>query len=185
MINSKYISIGVVVAVLISLAAFFQAGPGSVGPQGPQGPSGQTVGALSSPDIASPYFSFGGVRSWGYSMPFQDATSTICTFQSPAATSSLEFASIEITTATSTASFFEIAQSRDRAATTTSIQKISVPTTELLDWVSTSTGGVVGTTIFGPNRFLNVKVGGFIIHAGDGLLEGQCKAVFVTLPDNF
>ena len=183
MINPKYISIGVVLAVLISAIAFFKAGPGSVGPQGPKGDS--VVGAVSSPDIMAPYFSYGGVRHWGYSMPFTDATSTICRFQSPAATSSLEFVSIDITTATSTASFIEVGQSANQNATTTRIQAISVPTTELLDYVGTTTDKVVGTWIFGPNRYLNVKVGGFIIHAGDGLLEGTCKATFVSLPDVF
>lgn len=58
------------------------------------------VGAVSSPDLQSPYFSYGGVRHWAQSTDnLVQASTTICVLQSPAATSTLAFSSLKFTTA--------------------------------------------------------------------------------------
>ena len=177
--NNK-VWLGVGVAALIGVFSFFRGG--TPGPQGPQGDPGKTVvGAVSGPDRTFPTESRNGIHEQFNQAAFKDATSTICGFRSPAATSSLTFASLKISTATSTAVMFDIAQSRDQSATTTLITSLTIASDLGLDWVSTSTVGVVGTTIFGPNRYLNFNVGGTNIPSGDGALEGTCQAIFTVL----
>ena len=151
----------------------------------------QTLGAVSSPDIMSPYFSFGGVRQWAaHTDNLNHASTTICSMQSPAATSTLVFGSVKLTTGTTTAIALEMAKDTSYAATTTRISYdvlASGAQTTMVAFVASTTGayGANGQAhtadeldmVFAPNTYLNVKYGGA---AGAlNVLVGSCNAVWV------
>lgn len=84
---------------------------GKVGPQGPAGPrglqgpkgdAGETLGAVVGPDQFLPYWNFNGVNRTFLRQPWVQATSTVCSIQSPSATSTLVMAKVALTEATST-----------------------------------------------------------------------------------
>src|SRR3990167_70957 len=60
------------------------------------------LGALTGPDIPYTYFSFGGVRRFAGNQSLNQSSTTICSIQSPAATSTLINGSVKITTGTTT-----------------------------------------------------------------------------------
>lgn len=77
-------------------------------------------GAVASPDIISPYFSFGGLKHWaGRTDSMTQATTTVCAIQSPAATSTLAWASVLFKVSSTTASIVTLATSTSPYATTT------------------------------------------------------------------
>lgn len=86
----------------------------------------QPVGALTSPDLSSRYFSFGGVRSWASRKSLEAATTTVCALQSPNATSSLVRTGLNVTTGTSTAGTITMATSSSPFATTTSLESFTI-----------------------------------------------------------
>src|SRR3990167_11214779 len=62
---------------------------------------GDKLGALSNPDLISNWFSFGRVREWAYKsdmLSSGNASTTVCSFRSPDATSTIMFASANIAT---------------------------------------------------------------------------------------
>src|SRR3990167_10631967 len=54
----------------------------------------ERVGAFPGPDINSDYLSFNGVKHWYYSSKLRTATTTVCSFKSPAATTTVSMAGI-------------------------------------------------------------------------------------------
>ena len=147
-----------------------------------------------SPDISSPYFSYGGVRHWGATVSTLDqATTSICRIISPFSTSTLQVASVQITTGSTTPLVFEIAKSTLPSATTTRLLYASTtpgyPTFTAQTGVATTTTQEITTRsaiartatwedmIFAPNTYLTVKVGG--AKGALNVLEGSCKATWV------
>ena len=147
------------------------------------------VGAVTGPDIASPYFSFGGVRHWGYSQDIRQGTTTVCSFQSPVSTSTLDIGSVQVTTGTSSVISVEIAKDNPRTlgntGMTTRLGYLVTTDSQKFTLLASTTmpTGVVGAIdtntnwIFGPSNYLNVKIGGFL--GTTNVLVGTCKAVFV------
>lgn len=148
------------------------------------------VGAVSSPDIMSPYFSFGGVRQWAaHKDSLNQASTTICSLQSPAATSTLLFADVKITTGTTTAVVLEMAKATTYAATTTRITYAPLGSGALITlnaFVASTTGayGSLGQQhtadetdlIFAPNTYLNVKYGNTL--GSLNVFVGSCNAIW-------
>lgn len=134
-------------------------------------------GALSSPDIQSPYISWGNVRQFAYRTEnLQQATSTVCTIQSPAATSTLNLGSgIQFTTGSTSASTVVVTKGATPYATTTLL---------FAGLLSASSGGnVIATTstnnfVFAPNTYFNVGMLG-----GTGVFSptGACQASFTAI----
>lgn len=145
---------------------------GPVGPQGPAGKSAQTFGSVSNPDIASPYFSFGGVKHWAYRQVMTTG-STTCAIQAPVATSTLVGATASFTNIAST-TVMEIGMDQFAFATTTSISKTTVTGGTQAQIVASSTAS---TLIVPPNYYINTKVGSGAI-AGTTNTAGVCIAVF-------
>lgn len=117
----------------------------------------RNVGAVASPDIQSPYFSFGGVRFWGgKTESLTAATTTVCAIQSPAATSTLVNASIYFNVSSTTASVVTLAKSATAFATTTSLGTLGL--------AANAQGGAVATTtsaqVWGPNQWFVVGMQG-------------------------
>lgn len=103
---------------------------GPVGPRGPKGDPGESVGAVVGPDLFLPYLNINGVNRQYSRVPFSQGTTTVCSIQSPSATSTLVSAKITLTEATTTNVFVNWGRGDDfedfgtttlvnRAATTT------------------------------------------------------------------
>ena len=90
--------------------------------------------AIASPDIASPYVSVSGVRKWyARSETFIQSSTTLCSIESPRATSTLTHASIWVNVGSST------------TETLLSLMRVATPT-----FVSTSTGTQIDYDIVIP-----------------------------------
>lgn len=151
------------------------------GKQGPKGESGaigmpQKLGALASPDIPYNWFSFGDVRRFAYTQTLNQASTTVCSFLSPASTSTLISASLQITTGTTTQLLWDIAKSTVPDATTTAIgTSFTVASNKQATIVASTTPTAEATTIE-PSRYLNFKYGG--ANGSLNVLVGTCKATF-------
>jgi len=116
------------------------------------------LGALSGPDILSPYLSIGGVRSWYGSMDLRVGTTSVCAVQAPAATTTLVSATARIDTAAGYATAWEIGNATTAFATTTSLG--------LLGLAASTNGALIATTsvtalkdgIVPPNTWINVRL---------------------------
>ena len=162
---------------------------GERGLQGQKGESGAIgmpakLGALSSPDIPYPYFSFGGVREWANKGTLNQASTTLCSILSPVSTSTLVSANIKITTGTTSAIALEIGKGTLTATTTRLAYQVlgSNAQVTLTAVTATTTGasGVVFTTepdyVFAPSTYINFKYGGTL--GSLNTLVGTCQSKF-------
>ena len=138
------------------------------------------VGALSSPDLASRYFSFGGVREYaGSSKAPVQASTTICAFQSPAATSSLDFASLNLSSLSVAETIVTLAKATTAYATTTLIgNQMTVAANGAVTILAstTATQKVAAADVFAPNTWLVFGVQGTTSPLI--LPVGKCQARF-------
>lgn len=135
----------------------------------------QKVGAISSPDIPSPYLSWGGVRSWAGHTDILTNASTSCSFQSPNATSSLDYASITIASTTSNAIIIEMGVANDPNSTTTLIgTKYSLAASTMLTIVASTSNAAGAGILFAPNQYFNIKLGGVANGVG-----GNCNVQWI------
>lgn len=139
----------VLVAVAISVGIGFSVAP--------KGVVQNTLGALTGPDIPSNYLNWGGIREWKFSASPKAASYTLCSFQSPAATSTLKSASISLTTSTTSASTLYIAKAATATATTTLLGTASAIAAGAQTTVvaSTTLGAAASPDIIAPNQYIN------------------------------
>ncbi len=140
------------------------------------------VGSATGPDIFSPYFTVNGVRQWFTRTALTKATTTPCAIKSPAATSTLVFADVQVTTASSTATTWTLAKSANPFATTTRLNVFSLSSGVLGTMIGTSspsgvTAVVDDTNVIAPNQWLVWGVAGTLI-ADSTKLNGSCQAIF-------
>lgn len=139
------------------------------------------LGAVSGPDLYSPYWNVNGVRQWFVRQPMNRATTTLCSMRAPtSATSTLNFASFQIVTGTSTSATIDIGTSTSAFATTTNLvaaKSIASGAQGYAYW--SPVGGSVDDAKMAPGEYVNVKT------AGAGLsgytYGGFCQAVFLEL----
>lgn len=141
-----------------------------------------TLGALTGPDIPSSYLNWGGVRTWQYSQAMALA-STTCSFQSPAATSTLTFAGARVSAAPLGTNQYEWGIGATAYATTTSLGRGLIGSgaqgTVLASTTNAHTGDNVDQeTVLAPNTYVNLKVG---TSTPTGQ-TGNCYARFTDLP---
>lgn len=132
-----------------------------------------SAGAISSPDIQSNYFSYGGVRHWGVrTESLIQASTTVCALQGPAATSSLRFASIRLNVSSTTASNVNFGVGPTPYAISTAIGGQAVAANAKADVVATS------TLIVSPNAYVV-----FTMSGGTGTFSptGNCEATWIEL----
>jgi len=148
-------------------------------------------GSASSPSVIDGNMDVNGVQTVYRSSGLNQASTTICSLKSPAATSTLVFGSVKLTTGTTTAIALELAKDTTYAATTTRISYdvLASGVQETLTAFVASTTGTYGALgqyhtadeqdlVFAPNTYLNAKYGGA---AGSlNVLVGSCKAEFVV-----
>ncbi len=132
--------------------------------------------AVASPDIMSPYFSFGGVRHWASRTDsLTQATTTVCALQSPSATSTLVTAFINFTVSTTTASTVTLAKANTAYATTTLLGSVTLAANAQGIAVASTTG----SHIFSPNTWFVVGM------AGNGANTysptGTCQAIWTSV----
>lgn len=136
-----------------------------------------SLGAVSSPDIPSPYVSWGGVRNWAGHTDVLANASTTCSIQSPAATSTLDYASISFVTASTSALQIEFGSDTTGFATTTRIGNLlTLAASSQGTFVASTTNAANSPLIFAPNTYMNVKIGG----GGVGTTAvGNCQAAWI------
>lgn len=142
------------------------------------------VSSVASPDILSPYFSFGGVKNWGgRTDALTQATTTICAIQSPASTSTLQFASIRLSVSSSTASRLVMAKAANAFATTTSLGSAVFPANTPGTLIATTTpaDALDEDKTFGPLQWLVVGMQDNTPEAGAGTFSptGTCVATWI------
>lgn len=149
----------------------------------------ERMGAFSGPEISSPYLAINEVRDYYYSGTFANATSTLCSFRLPPATTTLVTWDGQITTATTVAVDLHLDNSAGSgnatqltATSSTNLITANVAADVLgeLSYRATTTG-MNTKNVFGPNRYLvlGVKRPDSIADAGvstDVIGDGFCKA---------
>lgn len=173
--NIKKITIGLAIA-LVALTGFVLGGGRIVIRE-----TAERLGALAGPDIASPFLKWGGLETWRGSMALNTATTTPCAIQAPSATSTLDFSSLTIQTASSTATTWTVAKATTAFATTTPLRNnISLGSGAqgtMLHIASTTAVAIDSVDVFGPNEWLVWSVAGTAV-ADTTKLNGICKASF-------
>lgn len=137
-------------------------------------------GALSGPDISSPYLKWGEIAIWNTEASMRAATTTLCAIPNPqTATSTIKSITWQITTGTTTAAAITVATSTSQYATSTSNeliadQAVASEAQGTANWVPG-----VNTGILGPNEYLLVKTAGAGL--GGYTYTGTCSAQFEAL----
>ena len=117
-------------------------------------------GAVSGPDIDSPYVRLNGHYIFSYHSTLKQATTTVCSYKSPPATTTLTFGSVQFNTASSavaTAVEFGYHATSPSATTTRigSVQNITAGFKATI--LASSTATALGFAVIPPNSFINIK----------------------------
>lgn len=180
--------------VLIGFVAVFAFAVGGYAsmhrPVAPAQPMQQAprAGAVSGPDIPSPYFSVGGQRQWMAHPQFLTGSSTLCGIQSPAATTTLEFFSA-IGRTGPYAYEYTLSWGATQNASTTRLAQGWVGSEGQGEIVATSTIGIGGTTlskadnVIPPNTWLMARVGTTSATAASATFAptGTCGLMLIEL----
>lgn len=139
-----------------------------------------TIGGLAGPDIPSTYLKWGGghgVRLYPTSYPLKTATTTVCSIQSPLATSTLVSGGILFTTSTTTASTGAIGKASNPTATTSVLNTWSLAANEQGLFSASTTAQIGASAVFAPSEFLNFTMAG---NVGGTTFSpvGSCHATF-------
>ena len=136
------------------------------------------LGAVSGPDIFSPYLSVNGVETYSYSSLFNKASSTICAFRTPAATTTLMAGSVKVSSGLNSALFFEIGKSTVMDATTTSLGTYAAGSETKFTMIASTTAvdNVDDARIFAPSNYIVFKTSS----TTPAQLTGSCKAEFLV-----
>lgn len=145
-----------------------------------------TAGSVSSPDIISPWFSFGGSRYWAANTALATATTTVCAVQAPAATSTLlaSQSTVNFTVSSTTASTVTVAKATTAFATTTLLRTVSIAANATASFTMASTTSAASTAaqaleqsnlMFAPNEWLVVSMAG---NVGSFSPTGSCSPVW-------
>lgn len=139
----------------------------------------QAYGAVSSPDIQSPYFSYGGVRYWSARMETLNSSTTPCAIQAPYATSTLIFGSFTVASTSGTATYVEFGKAANPYATTTSLGTTNIAANARATLLASTTPVAMNddAVIFGASttpRYFVVKVA----NAAYAQLGGTCSATW-------
>lgn len=167
--ENKNILIGFAVLAIIGLGGFFFDKSPQVTVIVPENKTPISVGALTNPDLTSPYLSVGGVRVWHERKQFLNATNTVCTYRSPAASTTIERWTAIANVSTSSATIIEFGTSTSPSATTSPISSKTVGAGLKWNHIATSSAGQGSTVaaatatadivVVPPNTYLNVNVG--------------------------
>lgn len=162
-----------VVALLVSVLAFAKPNP-------VERVIERVVGSASSPSVVGGCMDVNGVSHCYFSQRLNFG-STTCAFKAPAgASSTLEYATINVTDAKGSNFDVEFGKGNTAFATTTSLGYAGIQTAAgFTAYASTTPVDLSDPTIvFNPADFLNVKIGST---TPSSLMKGRCTAVFNVL----
>lgn len=117
------------------------------------------VGAISGPDISSPYLSINSVQRFYNRKGLNIATTTVCAIQSPSATSTLALGAIRFETSSTTASTVTLAKANTAYATTTVLTEMGVAANAKATLIASSTTGLANF-VFSPSQWFVVGMAG-------------------------
>jgi len=130
------------------------------------------LGALSSPNIISQYLSVNDVRSWyGHTDSLNAASTTVCAFQGPAATSTATWA-VKLDSSSTTASILQFGTGAFSTATTTRSG------TDVAVGANAKAAAFASTTIIAPYGWVTVGMRG---GTGTHTPTGACSAIFTEI----
>lgn len=176
----KNIIVAAVVALAVTVVGLVAFSPGKEIVQVPQ------IGALSGPDIMSPYLRWGGVPIFAASQKPTAATYNFCALQSPAATSSLIMGGVRLSVSTSTAGSIFFAKATTATASTTQIgtDNAIAANSQVMLIASTTVGSAAQTEVFAPNTYFIVGYKGEAAAGISNLApQGVCQARWQTFSD--
>jgi len=175
-IITKVLMVATILAVLIGVVVLVNT------VQAPKGieikdETGKVVG-ISSPDINSPYFSYGDVKKWGSKTDsLTQATTTVCALQAPSATSTLDLGSgIRLAISSTTASSVKIAKSNvPYDVSSTFLAGANVAANAQATVVASTS---LDAFVFSPNQYMIVQMAG-----GTGTFSpsGACQATWTQI----
>ena len=145
----------------------------------------KVIGAFPGPEILLPFLSYNRVTVHSEKIDFRQASSTICSYRTPNATTSLALWTVNLKTGTSTPLRMQMGTSTVSDATSTPIATFDIlsgtnfsarATTS--SQVGSAQNGIVGMVDvpIPPLTYLNVKVGSDGTGTGSGInLSGSCN----------
>lgn len=160
-----------VIAVLVGFSSYMVGHQTAPAPQ-----EGQKAGSITSPDLPYNYIGVGGIENYTYQMALTAATTTPCAFISPAATTTLEVFTMNITTGTSTAGLVTVATSTTAFATTSLVTTKTLIASQpgTVNWHPGVDNAVVAPSTYVVAGVANAPTPGFT-------LVGTCSATFRTV----
>jgi hypothetical protein len=132
-------------------------------------------GALAGPDIMSPYLSWGGVRIYQAQGSLKQGTTTSCSIQTPASTSTLQSFVALITGGHDVAVTANLTKGAAMQASTTALSSNHAVTAEGTLTLMASTTNAESTRVLAPNSWVQVNVFGGV---GTASTTGTCQASF-------
>lgn len=157
------------------------------------GPNGERTevpfGALSSTLFPVDYYGVGGVVEYKESAGLLQGTTTICALKSPAATSTLMFASLNLTTATTAEYRVEVGKHSTAYGTTTAFitaqdyDDNEVPVLLVASTTLVSNTGILNDAVFAPSTYLNFIMGSTTLGYDNVTVNpvGKCQAIWLTI----
>lgn len=145
------------------------------------------LGSITGPDFYFPYVNYNGFRTYYYHVPANTSSTTICSIQTPNATTTLDTAKFSFTDSTTTAHILEWGTDPvNNTATTTSLGRVSLGSVVKGTFFASSTsilntatqlgqGELDSVAVLAPNSFLNLNDGG-----GGGCTVGGTCNVYTT-----
>ena len=122
-----------------------------------------------------PAFSQGGILTFAYRVPLRGATTTPCSLRSPAATSTIVHASVDVLTlATTSAITVDIGKAANNSATTTLLASLALAANATGTLVATSTLDTNDNLVIGPSNYVNVRFG----RSYSSAPQGNCEVIF-------
>ncbi len=187
--NLKHTLISLAAAVAVLLAGWLVGGKGDTAITAAQQDQiaqhvsqllgGERAGALASPALG-PWFSVGDVVTTGQRSALRSANATLCSIQGPAATSTIESASIWIDSQ-AFANDVEIGIGTTNTATTTGLGRKTLGVVNSYLVASTTDATLDGgKKLIGPWQFLNFNIATGTVSATFAP-SGHCSAVFREL----
>lgn len=135
------------------------------------------VGALTGPDIPYTYISVNGVEQFSYNSGFTTSTTTPCSFQSPAATSTLDRFSAYFETGTTTAVGVTFSTGAAQQASTTALSGVLALAANAKGSF-TASSSPEANFIIAPSNWIQVNMKG---GAGTVSPVGSCTAVMTVI----
>lgn len=142
-----------------------------------QAPVKAQTGALTGPVIPSPFLVWGGVVSWKAIDAFNTGTSTLCEFQSPAATSTLKGVTVRFDSLPSYATNYELGYSATtQNSTSTAIVASYTPAGTQTQFSATTTvTAIANDGIVAPNSWISFNLSTSTA-TGASIATGECTA---------